>query len=489
MTTKNFSSFYPHFDLQGMTVKRSIDNSKAQFVSRNKGIASSFYLTQPNGSNLLSRQLVSSMNFYQRKKLRNSKSCTKGMHFKSQDKSNFSPVTNQSWLKAVYDPHQTNQYKIILSSSKKVMAKKKVSLKEVMDKYGMKGNSSSCKNNLYYSRQNQSASNRKVLNSTIMERSMSSMKGERNFETNGEAETVTNTTTAKYKENTIEYLENALLFNLMSNLKMAEKDNDKSELDQLLTKRFVIVNETFNGILSNKCKFKNVLKQIQVQFQKLFLDYNEEYKNSKEKCKEIQVELVTCKDQLGVLNTEKNSLIKEIEEKRNVLDKQKTLVSKLENDVKNIKRQAQEKVKKITKDLGILYKENTRLTKTSKELYKELCKYKKEQELLKTLLKQDKDYTSKEKPYERRILEIGKNKVKVPTLDFTKFSSRKSTRLEIVEYYKEDNSDPEAYNSSEGTLVLGKVDFAGEELHDDSDFPCEYIEEYSNRDRCVIKTN
>jgi hypothetical protein len=408
------------------------------------------------------------------------------MHIKFQDKLHFSPIANQNWLKAVYDPQQTNQYKTILSSSKKIAVNKKISLKEVMDKYRVEGNSYPCKNSTYYSRQNQSASNRKILNSTIMQRSMSSMKGERNIEVNGEAET------AKYKENTIEYIENALLFNLMNNLRMVEKD-DNSELDQLLTKRFVIVNEAFNGILSNKCKFKNVLKQMQVQFQKIFLECNEEYRDNKKKYKEMQLKLTTYKEQLEILNTEKNNLIKELEEKKNDLNKQRTLISNLENDVKKIKRQAQEKVNDITKNLAILYKENARLTKASKKLYTELCKYKKEQELLTTLLKQDKDYISKEKVFEKHIQEIGKNKVKVPTLDFTKLSSRRTARLKIVEYYKGDDSKPEPYNSSEGSLIADGVDFGNE----DSDFAGEYIEgksnskriEYSNRDSCVIKTN
>eukprot|EP00826_Nyctotherus_ovalis_P008751 TRINITY_DN12272_c0_g2_i15.p1 TRINITY_DN12272_c0_g2~~TRINITY_DN12272_c0_g2_i15.p1 ORF type:complete len:127 (-),score=26.87 TRINITY_DN12272_c0_g2_i15:77-457(-) len=115
-TTKNFSLLYPSFDLQGTIIKRAAGSSKAKtpLISRNKGANSSLHLTQPklNGCSLLSRQMA----LCQRKKLRNSKSCVKGVHVKSQNGVSFSPsaVTNQSWLRAVYDPQQTSLYKTCL---------------------------------------------------------------------------------------------------------------------------------------------------------------------------------------------------------------------------------------------------------------------------------------------------------------------------------------------------------------------------------------
>ena len=122
---------------------------------------------------------------------------------------------------------------------------------------------------------------------------------------------------------------------------------------------------------------------------------------------------------------------------------------KYEKLIEQLKAQNEIDSKEFSKELGILQNRNKMLTDDIRNLESELQKANEREEMLEALLKDDEDNNANTKPKENVIhekiskkkkkikigaVEVGKNKVKIPILDFTDLKeseiSKKSKNIE-----------------------------------------------------------
>ena len=467
INSKNLSflrgTFEPYIQPSQSALNNS--NSSVQFISRPKPTNLSFQLssTKKCNSNLGFSQTI----ITQQKKLRSSKSCAKGckLGVNESGKSNIPLSTQYNWLESIYAPDKVNIYKAILSSSKKLPNNQSTDNKKNPSRYDEKKAEKSIYSSLIYLSQNKSASNRRLINNSALQKNATRSVKRKKSKVNNLEKTLeidpstglTNATTAKYKDNSNEYIENALSSTLINNLKMIISNNNTDNFDNMLHKKFEIINEAFNGAIIQGHSFRNVLKQIQSLYQELFADYNSQFKVFKEGLKSLKDDFNKYKEQS---KNDKDSLNKLIDTKTVEIENKNIVIKKLKSEAENIKKQANEQIKEITEDLNELYNENKRLTKVAKKLYNELCKSKDQQDQLEQFIEEKSQYKIEmpHKVFEKKILEIGKNKVKLPTLDLTRLESKKPARLKVVEYYKGDNDSEEQsvieISASEGGIFI-----------------------------------
>eukprot|EP00826_Nyctotherus_ovalis_P065323 TRINITY_DN959_c0_g1_i2.p1 TRINITY_DN959_c0_g1~~TRINITY_DN959_c0_g1_i2.p1 ORF type:complete len:262 (-),score=68.52 TRINITY_DN959_c0_g1_i2:238-1023(-) len=232
----------------------------------------------------------------------------------------------------------------------------------------------------------------------------------------------------------------ALTFNLINNLKMLEKTKERYDTEQVFLKSFKIINEALNGVINLDRVFRDVLKQVQQKLQELFNDQQEYYKQNEQNCKsKSEKAQADLKNQNELLKGESEKLAEELARKSDHLEAQKELIEKLKRQlsITNIK------IQDLSLDLNDLYKENRRLSQLSTQLYNKLLKSKETIQLLFDELKGK----MHEENEEQKVVEVGKNKVKVPSLN-----------LSIVQCYRQYDLDDdiEDYNPAN---ILNK-DFA-----------------------------
>jgi chromosome segregation ATPase len=232
-----------------------------------------------------------------------------------------------------------------------------------------------------------------------------------------------------------------LILNLKSNLKREKKGS--------MIERFAAINETFSEVIELSNEYKAILKQIQSSMQHLFGAYNDQYKQVKDNYERSQVELLKAKTSLDSLQSENEKLKTEIE---SLKEKSKQEVEKqrkvYDDEIKVIKNQANKKIREVSHDLAVLYNENKELTEVAESLYAELQQSKDNKKVVKKLIK----VNSKDNvPKKTKISEVkvGKNNVKVPTLDLSTINTKKETKLKVVEYCKDGESEN---NSNEGSV-------------------------------------
>eukprot|EP01022_Parablepharisma_sp_SALTPOND_P017315 TRINITY_DN2738_c0_g1_i1.p1 TRINITY_DN2738_c0_g1~~TRINITY_DN2738_c0_g1_i1.p1 ORF type:complete len:817 (+),score=54.78 TRINITY_DN2738_c0_g1_i1:2015-4465(+) len=509
--SKKSSALKPLFESYLPRTQSALRNSSsvAQFMARSKGNNLSFQFGKTpsrasNGLDLSFCHIVSpSKDFQQsRKKMRGSKSCGKGcgLVINESEKLNLSSA-NHTRLESIYAPERRNLYKEIMSSSKKMrVTKPKTDAGSTLSRISeelrrIKNpeiNLTTYNTTLPY--QNKSASNRKTLNSTTtqMQKSVkldrrvtSSVKRKKSRDTTvahnrtevepnldlDSAAIITDTTTAKRMDDYNGKQEYAKLIaaSLANNLKALEKNKEKCGELEMNSKKFTIINETLNGVIHADQVWGDVLKQVQTKLQELHAENENKHKAEVEGMKmeleKARAELSKEKAQVEILNAEKNKLARENQEKSMALEKQKVGITDLRkqaNEAQDIKKQAQLKIRELSEDLTALYKENKKLAKVVKTIYTELQKSKKRERVLVKLLKNGNSESEsaevsehkqeeKKKDLERKVVEVGKKKVKIPVLDFSRLAPKKPTKLKVVKYYGGDDLSSE-YASEESNM-------------------------------------
>ena len=178
--------------------------------------------------------------------------------------------------------------------------------------------------------------------------------------------------------------------------------------------------------------------------------------------------------------TEQNNFKKIINNKSVEIDKQNKLIQELRLKIienENIKKEADKRIKELAEDLNTLYNENKKLTKIAKNIYSEIFKSK-DQELIDEQNSHSnfclKELEENKKPYNKKIMEIGKKKVKVPTLDFTQLAQKKLAKLKVVQYYKGEEGENEVEDPEDEEESV--VEYNIEDIHADSESQNDFIE-------------
>lgn len=196
------------------------------------------------------------------------------------------------------------------------------------------------------------------------------------------------------------------------------------------------VGKAFNEVIGLNWRFRSVLKQIQIKYQEVFLDYEAQ-------CKGLEQTLEDSQAQSSILQLERDKLkaeIKELAETNakllNEINKKESTIQKLNGDLqvqskkaRLMKMQADKEIKGLSEDINLLYTENKKLTSTINELCAELRERQSE-----VLLAKGKEKT---------VIGVGKNEIKIPRLDLSSLVRRKPAKLKVVQYY---NNDVEVSN-------------------------------------------
>jgi len=406
-------------------------NSLAQFIFRPKGKKVYQLNRTSNPANLsFSHMSNASQNSFSRKGLRNSKSCSKG----------FINKIDLSSSTRFYGKKGKVLNRDSFSTIKKAKVKKET-LYRISDEF-RKLKKSTCNASLSHPFHNNQTPTRKELNSTVPDKlkgnKITSESLNRNYitthskgdnERSSEVDSPLTFTETATGTKSVDY-SRALTFSLINNLKMLEKTKDKYDTEQLFVKSFKIINETFNGVINLDRIFKDVLKQIQQRLQELFNEQQEYYKKTKEglkiKADKVQAEL---KKQNEDLKVENEKIVKELDKKSNHTQAQNELIEKLRKqiDLTNMK------IQDLSLDLNDLYKDNRRLSQLSTQLYGKLIRAR---ENVQCLFEELKSKMEEEKT-EHKVIEVGKNRIKVPSLN-----------LSVLRYYRqyELDDDIEDYN-------------------------------------------
>jgi len=276
-----------------------------------------------------------------------------------------------------------------------------------------------------YAGQRKSVFNKKPLNSTMQK---------------GGKRTAQSIKPKQYKKmSTIESecIKKELITNLKSSIKKEKKES--------MIQRFAAINDTFSEIIELSNEYKNALKQIQRSLQDLFNNYNDQHKQVKDSYERSQIELLKTKALFDSLQSENEKLKKEneslIEKNRQEIGKQREVCN---GEIKAIKDKANKKIKDISHDLAVLYNENKELTEVAETLYAELQQSKDNKKVIKKLIKVNSEDNVPKKD-KMKAVKVGKNNIRIPTLDLSTINTKKATKLKVIEYYKdgesEDNSD------------------------------------------------
>jgi len=387
-------------------------NTLAQFVSQQNDKAPKRNTTKANLSFFKLRSPS-------RKKMSTSKSYAKGCRINESAKADLSFNGKHNRLESAYATEKPNLYKERLSSSKKVKKPKSdaisalTRISNALQK--MKGNTSVYSTMQTHSSQQRYTSNRRFLNvttvgnqknlkknetSTIKKEYSSDMEGSIDF--NVPKRNTKGTLTTNHKQE--------IMKKLVNELKNAQRDLPS---DEARRRKFKIINDAFSDVISLNDKFKGVLKQIQLNYKELYTELKEYYGSSNEDLKS------KLKDLNHKFGKEKDNLNKELIKAAADLEKLKKVQEVKEADNK-----------KLSEDISALHLENKNLKKIVKRLYEELKKYK---EVLREIGFEEEDNRSELKE-NMPIMEIGKNKVKMPMLNFAALSPKKPGKLKVVQY-------------------------------------------------------
>ena len=444
-------------------------SSVVQFLSRPKGGFQGGPVQVSNTGNILYPRALAPSQIQQRRHLRTSKSCTKGCHI------GLSP--NSSQLEAVYGPDRSSVVKESLPSTKKpnsAIKKDNTINKLSSDTKHIKKNNVSLGNYnaaLAYITQNKATSNRKFLSTTVIQkgdkrvgsikrkRANDSLISQNKFEWDprSEIDTSITDTTSKHIEDSNKRIDygKTLVFNLIKSWNEIEKDKGKNEFIQTLLLKFEIINDSLTGAINLNTVLSDTLRQIQSKLKDLQFENNEYWTHHKGDFGKMQTEVVELQKECNKLETEKEELIKDNKQQSVLLQKGSKIERELMNQIdelKQLKKKAEARIKELSIDANDLYRENKGLAKIAKKLYTELEETKKREQNLIRLLKEEgkdiRELKKKEEKKEKIMIQVGKNKVKMPTLDLTKLIPKRAAKLKVVKYYKGNKSDENSEESN-----------------------------------------
>ncbi len=153
------------------------------------------------------------------------------------------------------------------------------------------------------------------------------------------------------------------------------------------------------------------------------------------------------------------------------LQDQKSEVSKIKAELSEVRRAAKRDSQAKMREMEALREESGKLAEAARRLFGKLEESKKREATLVRLLKGESDSEveadiefqqdsgeEEDKALNRTVIEIGKRKVKMPVLDFSRLAPPKPSKLKVVEYFKDgDNSGAEetpGADADEGQEVL-----------------------------------
>ena len=519
-------------------------NSMALFAGRPKNLSFQLNPTSDHalkGLDLSFNHVVSqtpTKDFQQqlRKKMRGSKSCGKCFNLAETDKLNLSSYSNFTRLESIYAPEKKNTlYKEIMSSSKKAKAVKAKCetnpgntlsrISEELKKINKADTSLAVYSTaLPYSSHSKPKRSSILNNSTVSQASRkldrhttaSSVKRKRSRENvfvRGKSDAdqvseidsaanITDTTTAQrfedhYNKSQHSDHSKALGNKLLNNLKGIERSKDKLRPEEISSKKFATINDTLNEIINNDHAFGEILKLLQSKLSELNTESTSVHKAQTDSLKseldKAKLALANDNVRIETLNNEKAKLAKENGEKSAVIEKQKTSIQELKKQLNETQNQAQDNINELSQNVGVLYKENKKLAGVVKKLFTELKKSKKREGVLSKLLKGDhqeeadaaepmeEEEEDKKKALNKTMVEVGKKKVKIPVLDFSKLAPKKPTRLKVVTYYNNHNNgkgNADNINSESAGESEGQEMFVQE---DDGDDDNGEVEEYTGQ--------
>jgi len=384
-------------------------SSVTQFLLQPKG---SISLQPNNNSNRINLSLCQiapfSKNSLQYKSLRNSKSCAKG-NMKVYNKADLASTR----LISIYGPEKKLLSREVFTSAKKLRTSK------------------SRKGIIYRDLIKKPHNNTLPFQFTITNRK-NFIKADRRMSDNilKKSQDTEHETAANTADNKINHGK-TLIIQLLTSLNLLERQKGKCGIEELLKKKYEAIDRTINEVINVDSKYNDVIKQIQVKIQELFMGYEQVNKDIKRELEEEKGKQEEFKIEREKLATE----IKKMEVANNRLNED---VKKKIEEMQEFRKNAQVQFKGLSFDLNELYKENKKLASIANQLYLELKKTKKDEAAL--IQRLNKSKKSKE---ETKIIEIGKNKVKMPTLNISGLIKKKPVKLKVVKYYKGVNNSSE----------------------------------------------
>lgn len=355
----------------------------------------------------------------QGKKMKASKSCAKGFRSRLEERAENG---SRNLLKSMQIPDA-------ISTLKKVS--------EIL--HQVKKSNDNCLSYNTCSGQHKSAASRKSLNTTMQKRAAQSMK--RKQSQHSKRPSLVERDCNKKPLHSLQ---------LIANL-----GKEKGKGKQSFIQKFDDINETFSEVIELSSDYKNILRQIQKSLQQLFSNYDEQAKDNFER---TQIEVLKSKSQLDSLQSENERLRKENEvlkesAKQAAAESEKQRTA-LKMEINTVKKQANKKIKDISHDLAVLYNENKELSEVAESLYAELQQSKGQKKVIKKCIKVNSEGGVQEqtKKLSKTVVEVGKNNIKIPTLDLSSLiTKKKAMKLKVVEYCKNEESDAaNEENSNEG---------------------------------------
>jgi len=300
---------------------------------------------------------------------------------------------------------------------------------------------------------------------------------EPNYEIDSAAN-ITDTTTGKRFDDHRSTDRARILVNALSNtLNTLERTKGKCSTEDIITKKYNAINETISGMISLDSGLSDILRIIytklietQTEADMKFKQQNDFYRSEIVK---LNNEIKSLKNENEKIHIEKSKLDKELSDKNTIYEKQKNMISDLKKELSDLRKENLQKNNDLAEDVATLYEENKKLAAVARKLYMELQKSKKNEQKLSQMLQQNSQQVSYSESSEyvsqpqgtleadqpkkpAKILEVGKNKVKIPELDFSRLAKKKPAKLKVVKYYKNavpgeshENSESQVENDSE----------------------------------------
>ena len=201
-----------------------------------------------------------------------------------------------------------------------------------------------------------------------------------------------------------------LTSNFKKALKIIDMDTQQNNMEVTFNRKFNIIIETINEISNADKMFKDTLNQIQLKLQELLKQQGGYYKNINNQLKtELNKVRLEFKIQCEKSKNEQKKLIEEIKEKSNILEIQTKGINKYKKQMG----ETEVKIRELSLDLNDLYKENKELGVLSNGLYAKLVNAK---DNIETLIG---ELMNKNCNVNAKVIEIGKNKIKIPSLNFS----------------------------------------------------------------------
>lgn len=394
-----------------------------------------------------------------RRRMNSSKSYAKGCRINESAKTDLSFNGKHSRLESAYASEKANLYKEILSSSKKIKTVKPktdainalTKISKALQKMKVaRGGNSAYSTMQTYSSQQRCATSGKFLNATTVANQRETRSSKKKHsdagvvrkECSADAESLADGNALKQLKKSTQSIDHKkeIMTKLKNGLKDIETDLPK---DEAIKRKLSIINDAFSDVIDLDDKFKGILRQIQLNYQEVCAEQELHYTSGNERLKS---RLAEAEAELGEEKTRSEALEAEAAElargRKAELEKLKKAQAE---EVQKVKEAAGKKTKKLSDDLSALYGENKNLKKMVKRLCSELEKYK---EVLKEMGVEEEEDKSELKE-NMPMMEVGKNKVRMPMLNFAALSPKRPAKLKVVQYCNgSDESDPEEVNDS-----------------------------------------